>query len=283
MTQHFPTRAQAARCIGVALGATALLSLTTVALRADGDPRAMLRTMSDYMAGQKTLSVRYDAEVEVITPDLQKIQFTASGDVRATRKGGYTDVELVFDGKTVTLHNRDREIFATIKAPGTINDLVQHLRTKHLVEVPGADLLLADSFEQFTQDLLDAKYVGRGIVNGVECEHLAFRTHDTDWQLWVEVGERPIPRKYVITSKTVAQAPQYTLRIKKLRTDEKSDPAAFVFKVPDGEKQVASDDLGDIDEVHSGVPPEAQAFRRQAPLQLPPRRVARSLLPAVGS
>src|SRR5687768_9147376 len=115
MTEHLPTRAQAIRCIGVALGATALLSFTTLPARAqDGNPHTILKTMADYMAGQRNLSVRYDADIEVITPDLQKIQFTASGDVlvdrqgglRATRTGGYADVELVFDGKTVTLHNR---------------------------------------------------------------------------------------------------------------------------------------------------------------------------------
>jgi len=54
----------------------------------------------------------------------------------------------------------------------------------------------------------------RAVVDGVECEHLAFRGVDTDWQIWIETGARPVPRKYVITSKTLAGAPQYTLRIK---------------------------------------------------------------------
>jgi len=263
MTQHLPTRAQATRFIGVALGAAALLSLTTVLSRADdGDPRKILKSMSDYMAGQKTLSATYDADIEVLlTPELQKIQFTASGSVlvdrpaglRATRTGGYADVELVFDGKAATIHNRDGKAFTRIEAPGSLDDLIHRLRAEHMVEVPGADLLLAKSYDQLTDDVLDARHVGRGVVDGVECEHLAFRTSETDWQLWVEAGERPIPRKYVITSKTVAQAPQYTLRIRELRTDVRPDPSAFVFKAPDGTKQVALDAIGDIDEVPPGV------------------------------
>ena len=95
--------------------------------------------------------------------------------------------------------------------------------------------------------------MGRGVVDGIECEHLAFRNPDTDWQLWVEIGERPIPRKYVITSKAVAQAPQYTLRIKEWRTDVKPEAGAFVFKAPDGTKQVALNAIGDIDEVPPGM------------------------------
>ena len=241
---------------GAALVAVAVMGPAAVPARAD-DASALriLKAMSDYMAGQRNLSAKYDADIEVITPDLQKIQFAASGDVlvdrqaglRATRTGGYADVELVFDGKAVTLHNRDGKTFATVDVPGTLDDLVQRLRTEHLVEVPGADLLLARSYDQLTEGVLDAKYVGLGVIDGVECEHLAFRNQDTDWQLWVEVGERPIPRKYVITSKSVAQAPQYTLRIKELRTDVKPDLNAFVFKAPEGTKQVALDAIGDID------------------------------------
>ena len=263
MTQQFRTKVRAARWTGGVLGASALLFLSATAARAEeGAARKILKAMSDYVAGQKTLSATYDADIEVLlTPELQKIQFTASGNVlvdrptglRATRTGGYADVELVLDGKTATIHNRDGKAFTQIEAPGSIDDVIRRLRAEHLVEVPGADLLLAKSYDQLTDDVLDAKHVGRGVVDGVECEHLAFRTSETDWQLWVEAGERPIPRKYVITSKTVAQAPQYTLRIRELRTDVRPDPSAFVFKAPDGTKQVAFDAIGDIDEVPPAV------------------------------
>jgi hypothetical protein len=227
----------------------------------DGDARKIVKAMSDYMAAQKNLSVRYDADIEVLTPDLQKIQFTASGNVlvdrqgglRATRTGGYADVELVFDGKAMIIHNRPAKTFTRVEAPGSIDELIQRLRSEHLVEIPGADLLLSGSFNQLTEDIVDAKHVGLGVIDGVECEHLAFRNQDTDWQLWIETGARPIPRKYVITSKAVAQAPQYTLRIKELRTDVNSDASAFVFRAPEGAKQVAYDALGGVDEVPPGV------------------------------
>jgi hypothetical protein len=69
--------------------------------------------------------------------------------------------------------------------------------------------------------------MGRGVIDGVECEHLAFRNFDTDWQLWVEVGDRPIPRKLVITSKTISGGPQYTVRVK-ARTVREARRAARV-------------------------------------------------------
>ncbi|HVI64522.1 MAG TPA: DUF2092 domain-containing protein [Bradyrhizobium sp.] len=89
------------------------------------------------------------------------------------------------------------------------------------------DLLLTNAYDELMANVLDAKHIGQGVVDGVECEHLAFRGTDTDWQIWIETGARPIPRKYVITSKTLAGAPQY---IKDWNTDAIADANAFVFK-----------------------------------------------------
>jgi hypothetical protein len=218
-----------------------------------------LKAMSDYVAGQKTLSVTFDSDVEVVTSELQKIQFTSSGQIqlsrpdklRATRTGGYTDVEVVFDGKTLTVNGKDRNIFAQIESPGSVDQLIGLLRDKYSVAAPGGDLLLSRSFDEMMADVIDAKDVGRGVIDGVECEHLAFRNTDTDWQIWIELGARPIPHKYIITTKAVTGMPQYTLRIKEWRTDVAAD--AFAFKSPEGAKKVALEALADTDEVPQGT------------------------------
>jgi hypothetical protein len=76
----------------------------------------ILKEMSDYISSQKNLSVTFESDIEVVTNKLQKLQFTSSGQVqlsrpdklRATRTGGYTDVEVVFDGKTIPSTARTR-------------------------------------------------------------------------------------------------------------------------------------------------------------------------------
>jgi hypothetical protein len=224
----------------------------------NGDAIKTLKAMSDYIAGQKTLSVTFDSDVEVITSDLQKLQFTSSGQVqlnrpdklRATRTGGYTDVEVVFDGKMLTINGKDKNIFAQIDSPGSVDQLIGMLRDKYAVAAPGGDLLLSRSFDEMMMDVIDAKDIGRGVVDGVECEHLAFRNVDTDWQIWIELGARPIPHKYVITTKATTGMPQYTLRIKEWRTDVPAD--AFAFKSASGAKKVALEALADTDEVPQG-------------------------------
>jgi hypothetical protein len=92
----------------------ALCFASPPASAAEDDAGQILKAMSDYLAAQQTISASYDSDVEVITPDLEKIQFASSGTfllsrpdhLHATRTGGYMDAELVFDGKTLTVFGK---------------------------------------------------------------------------------------------------------------------------------------------------------------------------------
>jgi hypothetical protein len=207
---------------------------------ADDDAIKILKSATDYMAAQKTISASFDSDIEVITPDLQKIQFASSGQIKLSRPdklkirrtGGYADVELTYDGKTLTIYGNNAKAYVQADEPGTVDHIIDVIQSAAGAAMPGTDLLLTNAFDELIADVHEAKHIGQGVVDGVECEHLAFRGTDTDWQIWIESGARPIPRKYVITSKALAGAPQYTLRIKDWNTDAIADANAFVFKPP---------------------------------------------------
>jgi hypothetical protein len=246
--------------IGLAMAIVTTALLTPHAQAQDNDARAILKTMSDYVGSQKNVSLTYDSDIEVITPDLQKLQFTSSGQIQfsrpdkvhATRTGGYSDVEFFFDGRTFTVYGKNLNAFAQAESAGSIDQVVAKLESEYSVEAPGADLLLSSVYDKLIEDVIDAKHVGLGVIDGIECEHLAFRNPDVDWQVWVETGPRPIPRKYIITSKAVTGAPQYTLRIKDWRTDAATAADTFAFKPPAGAKKVDFKELADEDEVPAG-------------------------------
>ena len=81
------------------------------AVAGEAEAKSLLKAMSDYMAAQKSISFGYDTSLEVVTKDQQKILLASSGTFdlsrpdkfRATRSGGFANVEMVFDGKTLTL------------------------------------------------------------------------------------------------------------------------------------------------------------------------------------
>ena len=227
----------------------------------DDRAKAILKAMSDYVASQATISLTFDTDIEVITPELEKIQFTNSGTVSlrrpdklvASRTGGYADVELVFDGKTLSALGKNINAYTQIDAPGTVDQLIEKLRGNFGFALPAADLLLSPPYEDLIADVIEAKHVGSGVIDGIECEHLAFRNPETDWQLWVEIGDHPIPRKYVITSKTVTGAPQYTLRIKDWKSGEQAAGDTFSFTPPQGATKVGPEAFSSLDELPPGV------------------------------
>ena len=173
--------------------------------------------------------------------------------LRIRRTGGYADVELIYDGKTLSLYGNHAKAYVQADAAGTIDQVIDTLQAKTGAAMPGTDLLLSNSYDELMTNVIDAKHIGLGVVDGVECEHLAFRGIDTDWQIWIETGARPVPRKYVITSKTMAGAPQYTLKIKDWKTDAIADADAFVFKPPAGATKANLDSSAMVE--FDGLPP----------------------------
>ena len=211
--------------------------------------KALLKAMSDYLAAQKAISLSYDSVFEVVSDQHQKFQVATSGTidmvrpdkVLTTRKSGFSDTEMVFDGKTLSFYGKGKNAYVQTEAPGTIDQLIDALRDKFHRQLPGADLLGTNVYDALMTDVTDVKDMGSGVINGKECDHLAFRAKDTDWQIWIAQGATPYPCRYVITSKGVDQAPQFTLTVR----DWKAGGAggSFTFTPPAGATKVDVKDL----------------------------------------
>lgn len=213
--------------------------------------RALLKRMSDYLAAQKVISLSYDSVFEVVSKEQQKLQIATSGTVllnrpdkiRTTRKAGFADTEMVFDGKTLSFLGKGQNAYIQAEAPGTIDTLIDQLRDKLHRQLPGADLLQSGVYEALMTDVTDVKDLGSGVIGGVECDHLAFRAKDTDWQIWIAQGENPYPCRYVITSKGVDQAPQFAMTIRDWKAGSGVPAGDFSFKAPAGASRMDVKDL----------------------------------------
>lgn len=241
---------------GLAAPAMALafaVALTTGVRADEADAKALLKAMSDYLAAQETISFDYDATLEVVTDEDQKLGLASSGTVtldrpnriRATRSGGFVDVEMVFDGTTVTLLGKNANLYTQLEVPGTIDHLVDELRDKYGRPLPAADLLMSNPYEALMSEVVDVKDLGSGVIDGVECDFLAFRTDEVDWQIWIAHGERPYPCRYVITSKRIARDPQYTIQVRNWRTGNEVKGDDYAFSKPPGATEIAFEELGE--------------------------------------
>src|SRR5215211_1684853 len=213
------------------------------------DAERLLRAMSDYLAKQELVSFDYDATLEVVTEAGQKLGLASSGTVvlrrpdrvRATRHGGFVDAEMVFDGRTFTLLGRNANAYTQIEVPGTVDHLVDELRDRYGRPLPAADLLLANPYEALMGEVFDSKDLGSGVIGGAECDWLAFRTEEVDWQVWIAQGERPYPVRYVIATKGMAHEPQYTIEFRNWRTGADVGDVDFAFRPPEGAASITLD------------------------------------------
>jgi len=218
------------------------------------EAKALLKAMTDYVAAQKAISFDYDVSLEVVTKDNQKLTLAASGNVelarpdkvRASRSGGFADIETVFDGKTLTILGKNMNIYTQVAIPGSIDHLVDELREKYHRPLPAADLLTSDSYDGLMEDVVDVKDLGSGVIGGRECDHLAFRKKDVDWQIWIAQGSRPYPCRYDIATTVVAGSPGYSIQIRDWKSGSDIASGGFSFTPPPGARRVDVADLATL-------------------------------------
>lgn len=230
----------------MAISFLVILSASATVSADEADAKRLLKNMSDYVGAQKAISFDYDASLEVVSKEGQKLTLASSGAVdmqrpdkiRATRAGGFADVEMNFDGKTLTLLGHNMNLYAQQPVPGTIDNLIDELRDKYQRPLPAADLLLNDSYQVLMSDVVDVKDLGSAVIGGAECDYLAFRAKEVDWQIWIAQGDKPYPCQYIITSKQIDGDPQYSLRIRYWKAGHDVAATDFAFNNSTNAKKV---------------------------------------------
>ncbi|MEB2626341.1 DUF2092 domain-containing protein [Pseudomonas sp. YuFO8] len=224
------------RITGAALALT--IGLSTPTAQADeAYAKTLIKKMSDYMSAQKNISFNYDTILEVVTKDKQRLALAGSGTValtrpdklRSARASGFADLEMVFDGKTLTLLGKGKNIYTQVEVPGTLDHLLDTLRDKYNRPLPGADLFMSNPQDQLMAGVTDIKDLGSGVIGGTECDHLAFRKKEVDWQIWIAQGDNPYPCRYSITSKTIAGSPQYSIQLSDFKSGDAAPADDFAF------------------------------------------------------
>jgi len=223
------------------------------------EAKKLLKAMSDYLASLPAMSFDYDSALEVVTNDDQKLALVSSGAVtlnrpdkiRATRSGGFVDAEFLFDGKTLTLLGKNVKKYTQVDVPGTVEHLIDELKDKHNRPLPAADLLMSNSYDELMQDVYDSKDLGSGVIGGTECDYLAFRKDQVDWQIWIAQGDRPVPCRFSITSKLITNGPQYSVQFSNWKIGSDVAAVDFAFTNSMNAEKV---DLKDLQDKISDLP-----------------------------
>lgn len=222
--------------------------VTSFAQPAGVNPEAIkeLRRATDYLAGLKQFRLETDTAVDVVRGTGEKIQLgnrttltvQRPDKLRAERVGELVAQVFYYDGKSLSVNYPTQKYYATTAAPPTLEAALDFARDKLKVLAPAADLIYSNALERFTEGLTSASIVGSAEVGGVVCVHLAFRNPEVDWQIWIQEGDKPMPRKFVVTSKKLPQSPQFSVTLSKWDASPKVTDATFRFVPPKGSRQI---------------------------------------------
>ena len=152
--------------------------------------------------------------------------------------GDITNTTIWKDEKTVTLLDRENNVYSQVAAPGTIGETMDMLVDKYGVTTPLADLLSDDLYSVLIKNAKTCRYLGLHYADGIKCHHIAATQKNIDWQIWVDAGDVPQLRKIVITYKQRPGSPQYVAVLKTLTELDQMPEDMFVFKAPEGAKKI---------------------------------------------
>ena len=147
-------------------------------------------------------------------------------------------LNLILYSQTIQLFSKPKFISGIAS-----KNLIDELQNTYDRPLPASVLLSSNPYDELIQGVINVKDLGSGVIGGTECDYLALRTKDLDWQIWIAQGNRPYPCKYVITSKDVDKQPQYSIQIRDWKTGTDAVLDDFAFNNSTNAEQIAPEDI----------------------------------------
>jgi len=212
------------------------------------EPKAdeLLRRTSAVLSGATQYTFEAHDLIDEILPSGQKVQFASTrhysvhrpNRVRLVIDGDLVQDRIWYNGKTLTILNTEENTYGSIEVPGTIDELFDFIVERYGIVVPLADLLFSDMYGVTVGGIRAGHYLGLHRVGDDLCHHLTFRQDAVDWQLWIQDGDQPVPRKLVITYKAMPGQPQYTALFDHWNLRADLADGLFQFEAPAGAKEI---------------------------------------------
>lgn len=205
--------------------------------------RAYLRSLRSFeVRAQTTIQEVIDDDVKVDLLNHVRYEYRAPDRLFIDWQSDRQERRIYYDGRKLTIYAPRVGYYTQIQSRGTVADLLRNAAENYGIVVPLPDLFYWATQNSPVYDLKSASHLGSARLAGVDTDHYLFRQADVDWQVWIERGPRPLPRKIVITDRTDPAQPSMTALLQ-WNPDVKFDDARFVFTPSQNAQRIAIADL----------------------------------------
>lgn len=176
-----------------------------------------------------TMLVSYQHKVEVSLHRPDKLRVHVFGDLKNRSTYLFED--------TFTLIDNEHNYYGQVQVPKTIDSALDHLFENFNIKSPLANLLYTD-LDKRLPPKHKGYYFGTTQVDGKVCHHIGFTNENRELQVWIEKGQTPLIKKFVIIDKVEKLNPRSATLIRwdlHPRFGEKY----FRFEAPEGAVKIS--------------------------------------------
>jgi hypothetical protein len=205
---------------------------------------AAVQRMQSYIGALENYSVNARTTEDEILSFGYKLQNNESVDLlvaepdslRVDVAGDDRDQLYLFHDGQFTMLAKRLNVYTQFPVKASLEEAVGKLLDDG-VEMPLIDFIYQGSHGSLLDGIRAGRVVGTSRIDGVLCDHLAFRQSTIDWQLWVAQGEQPLPKKMLITTRYEFGEPQFEA-ILTWDVAPKVSAASFAFAPPTNARQI---------------------------------------------
>jgi hypothetical protein len=183
---------------------------------------ATAETADRLKRGGEKVKLNVNRNVTFKSPD--RMYFKTTGD---------RDLEAFYNGKNLILVSHKEKVWGQLPAPPTVAETIDKIKENYGMPLPVADLLGLDAKGKLRNPANPGEIEKKETIGGVECNVLAFKNADVDWEVWIPVSGDPLPKKFHAKYKTAKGQPESLFEFSNWNLTPQITDDTFVAKVPD--------------------------------------------------
>jgi Predicted periplasmic protein len=199
--------------LAFAISMNAQQTQTMPAPSVDKKTDALLRGMSDLLSKSNSFTFHTKEMHDKVRPSGKIVQVSLTREVAVRRPDGVwmhaltkasdqsRELNLWYDGKTVTLQSNHEKVYARAKVPPNIDEALDYIGSTLNLPTPMGDVLYSSPYDSFMGPDTSGKYVKLTKIEGKSCHELAFKNPILNWVMWIADGETPLLCKLEIQYK----------------------------------------------------------------------------------
>jgi len=210
------------------------------------DPLQIVQKLCDFLKSQQQFTYKAEVADDQVYYGDKKLQYEIDlaifvrrpDQLRVNAVGDLVDKQFYFDRKTITLYDKDHNVYGTMEVPPDIESALEKAHKEFGIRVALSDLASLNLWELVNKRIKHSLYVGQSKIRGVLCQHLSFDGDNVQFQLWIDAGDQPLLRKVVLTHKNLPGSPQWTAYLSDWNFSPQLNDNLFAFTPPPGAEKI---------------------------------------------